>query len=215
MPGVANHFCPTCTNPIANGDLLSNVFNHTDFGNVGIGSQKMRVFQMENTGKDYLNIDSIVIAGSSKADFEIVYPTSKSFSIKPGKSENLIIQFGTATLAKANATLKMYSNDFKNPLFTFAITANGVVPSNVKSISDDLVKVYPNPVNNQLFIESISNSTIQSIEIIDLAGKKIYENNQSQLNKIEISTMNYPAGFYIVNVKSQNKVYSSKFIIQH
>ena len=201
------------TNPIANGDLLSNVFNHTDFGNVGIGSQKMRVFQMENTGKDYLNIDSIAISGSSKSDFEIVYPTSKSFSIKPGKSENLMIQFGTATLAKANATVKMYSNDFKNPLYTFAISANGVVPSNVNTISKDVVKVYPNPVNNQLFIES--NSNIQSVEIVDLAGKKIFVNNQDQLNKIEISTMNYPSGFYIVNVKSQNKVYSSKFIIQH
>ena len=201
------------TNPIASGDLLSNVFNHTDFGDVGIGSQKTRVFQMENIGKEYLNIDSIAISGSSKSDFEIVYPTSQSFSIKPGKSENLMIQFGTANLAKANATVKMYSNDFKNPLYTFAISANGVVPSNVSAISKDLVKVYPNPVNNQLFIES--NANIQSIEIIDLAGKKIFENNQDQLNKIEISTMNYPSGFYIVNVKSQNKVYSSKFIVQH
>jgi len=201
------------TNPIASGDLLSNVFNHTDFGDVGIGSQKTRVFQMENAGKDYLNIDSIVISGASKADFEIVYPTSKSFSIKPGKSENLMIQFGTANLAKANATVKMYSNDFKNPLYTFGISANGVVPSSVNAISKDVVKVYPNPVNNQLFIES--NANIQSIEIIDLAGKKIFQNNQDQLNKIEISTMNYPSGFYIVNVKSQNKVYSSKFIIQH
>lgn len=201
------------TNPVVNGDVKSNIFNHTDFGDVGLGNQKSRVFQLENLGKDYLKIDSIVITGTRKSDFEIMNNNFNSFTVKPSKSENLMIQFGTSVISKVDATVKVYSNDFNNPVFTFAISGNGVVPSGINTIAEEMVKMYPNPVNNQMFVETMNE--IQAVEIIDLTGKKIYENNNIHASQFEISTSNYPAGLYMLNIKSQNKITSNKFMIQH
>ena len=167
---------------------------------------------MENIGKDYLNIDSIAISGSSKSDFEIVYPTSQSFSIKPGKSENLMIQFGTANLAKANATVKMYSNDFKNPLYTFAISANGVVPSSVNAISKDLVKVYPNPNAGEFTVE-LDNGLNKSIEVTDLTGRVILVSTTKE-DKATINISTFAKGVYYVKVQSNNSVEVIKVIKQ-
>ncbi len=78
------------------------------------------------------------------------------------------------------------------------------------------LKVYPNPVNNKLFIELMNQSEIKSIKIYDLQGKLMYEKKTDFNSNIEELDINLADGSYLLEVNSNNKeVYFSKFIVTH
>lgn len=69
------------------------------------------------------------------------------------------------------------------------------------------IKLYPNPANNQVTVES--NSIINTLEIFDLTGKKMYSKHINSLNTtIDVSL--FSKGMYLVKV--DNKV--SKLILK-
>lgn len=77
-------------------------------------------------------------------------------------------------------------------------------------------KLFPNPANDIIIVELLFNKEIKiSLEISDLKGKIVY-NQEIDLtpkpffNEIDISS--FSKGTYIVNVISNNKVLSQKFI---
>jgi hypothetical protein len=76
-------------------------------------------------------------------------------------------------------------------------------------ISDDDINVYPNPATDKLYIEPISN--INSAEIIDIHGRKIFN-----IENHSISTTELNSGIYILKFIIQNgDVETRKVIIQH
>ncbi len=73
--------------------------------------------------------------------------------------------------------------------------------------------IYPNPVDDQLIIES-GESGISSVEIIDITGKLLIRNKyQSSPSKVSF-TVNLPNGIYILRVKSVHGVNVSSLIVQ-
>ncbi len=75
------------------------------------------------------------------------------------------------------------------------------------------VKVYPNPTVNQLFIENSDGfSTNDTIEIYNMLGQKIQQQNNLSETILEINTENWSSGIYIVNVQSNGKVGSYKIV---
>ena len=95
---------------------------------------------------------------------------------------------------------------------------NGYYPSldlNVLSIESPttnlLVKVYPNPTKELIFItHPISNSF--KVFISDLTGKVLF---QKQVGKQEpINIERYPTGTYLINVTTENKKTNSYKIIK-
>jgi hypothetical protein len=67
--------------------------------------------------------------------------------------------------------------------------------------------IYPNPVNDILFIELPVKS---DIIINNLSGRELYRNGS--VNACEIDFSSYPAGMYIVTIKSERKVEQRKII---
>ena len=65
------------------------------------------------------------------------------------------------------------------------------------SVSNESFKLYPNPVENHLYIQS-SDTTIKNIDIYNILGKKIY--NTSSKNKLDMSS--YSAGIYFVKINN-------------
>jgi len=65
------------------------------------------------------------------------------------------------------------------------------------SVSNESFKLYPNPVENHLYIQS-SDTTIKNIDIYNIVGKKIY--NTSSKNKLDMSS--YSAGIYFVKINN-------------
>lgn len=76
--------------------------------------------------------------------------------------------------------------------------------------SDSEIKIYPNPVQNLLNIQS--SVQIRQIEITDLSGKTIYKKSKINQNQFEIQTRNFSKGVYIIQIKTDKKSQTKKFI---
>jgi len=86
--------------------------------------------------------------------------------------------------------------------FTTAATAN------VNEQVIDLFTLFPNPVNNILNINSTEN--IESVSIFNQLGQEIYTQNSNIVNAIDVS--NFKKGFYIISIKADGKIQTTKFI---
>jgi hypothetical protein len=67
----------------------------------------------------------------------------------------------------------------------------------IDSVSKDSFKLYPNPVEDYLNIDS-SNTVIKNIEVFNILGKKIYGTNSS--DSLDMSS--YSAGIYFVKINN-------------
>ena len=114
-------------------------------------------------------------------------------------------EFGklAVTIEKAGDYLFVSGLD-ASKLFVESTTSNGTNFSNGLSC-----KVYPNPFSNYLRIECFS--AVQSVEVVDLQGKIVYSEPNSQA-KIDLSYL--PSGLYILKVKSGKQVFQQKLIKQ-
>ena len=71
------------------------------------------------------------------------------------------------------------------------------------------VKVYPNPTKNILNIESNS-FEVSSVEIHDVLGKRVFQQNGLNNNQIDIS--NLTNGIYIMKINADGKTLTRKII---
>jgi len=82
--------------------------------------------------------------------------------------------------------------------------------TNDNTINEKKIKVFPNPVNNQLEIRFANFSDTYQGIIYDLTGKKVHTfNHQSSQKTIDVSFLK--SGFYLLNIKTNG--YSKNFKI--
>ena len=74
------------------------------------------------------------------------------------------------------------------------------------------IKVYPNPVINELTIEMAGNNKPVKFEIIDLTGKVVYK--ESFVQKTTVLTSTFMPGSYLVRFESGNISELKKIIIK-
>ncbi len=89
-------------------------------------------------------------------------------------------------------------------------SVDGVVTSknNIAPKNDQFYKIYPNPSNGIFQIESTKNDAT-NIEVYDIAGGLVYQNNFSnKLTTIDLSELS--AGLYIVKLRSENSISTYK-----
>ncbi len=93
-------------------------------------------------------------------------------------------------------------------------TSNNAVLSLSSGISQtekSIVKLYPNPVNDVLYVTS--RDKIQSVSISDISGKELYFKTINNLNpRIDIARFN--EGIYFINIKTNNTNTILKFVKQ-
>lgn len=83
---------------------------------------------------------------------------------------------------------------------------NVLITSKVNDKIRKYVSIYPNPVNNELFVDAKG-----YLIIFDINGQLVYSNN---INKNYISTQSFARGIYFLSVINDGKVYTTKFIKQ-
>lgn len=94
----------------------------------------------------------------------------------------------------------------QNPITVLAST-------DITDFNDAGFSVYPNPASNAITIQVSENEKIKSIEMTDLSGKTIMQENiYSQKTNIDLSTL--PKGVYFINVKSTTNTYNQNIILQ-
>jgi len=80
-----------------------------------------------------------------------------------------------------------------------------------KAINKGSLNVYPNPVNNTLFVNT--NTTVNKLTIRDLSGKAVYNQVNPNTEKgLDVSFLN--TGAYFISIETANGIENAKFIKQ-
>ncbi|MCC7331636.1 MAG: N-acetylmuramoyl-L-alanine amidase [Flavobacteriales bacterium] len=76
----------------------------------------------------------------------------------------------------------------------------------------EMLKIYPNPVSDVLFVELSSIQTIKNCTIRDANGKIISTPNVSARNKIQVDVSKLPSGIYFLEIEFENSIHKEQFI---
>lgn len=77
--------------------------------------------------------------------------------------------------------------------------------------SQNKITVYPNPVNDVLYVNSELNN-FTAYELFDIQGRLIKKETLSNLNSFEIETSSLIKGLYMLNLKSDKGVFTQKLV---
>ncbi|MEI7801785.1 MAG: T9SS type A sorting domain-containing protein [Bacteroidota bacterium] len=84
-----------------------------------------------------------------------------------------------------------------------------------ESVVSPLIIIYPNPADDFLEIKnSFSGNENATVKIFDVTGKEIFTSKISSSN-FKIQTSEFSDGIYFCQLKSNDKIFNQKFIVQH
>lgn len=89
--------------------------------------------------------------------------------------------------------------------------ANTMVGISHQNTEENLVELYPNPANKQIFIQNIAD--FQTLKLMDINGKILLETALGN-DYIELNINSLTKGIYIVQLLSDKQVINQKFIKQ-
>jgi hypothetical protein len=96
-----------------------------------------------------------------------------------------------------------------NFAFDNVYVSTNMVPLGVNTKNTLSASIYPNPATNVLNINSLE--TIKSIKIYSLLGQNVLEKiSKNIVENIDISSLT--SGTYIINIESEGKKYTTKFV---
>jgi hypothetical protein len=78
-----------------------------------------------------------------------------------------------------------------------------------EEFSANLFAIYPNPVNDLLFIENNNSNPIQKIIVYDLIGKTILVQNG---NSKQLNFSNFPRGLYLIKITTDKETIVKKIV---
>ena len=211
----------------ANG-LLSAVTNGTVFvkatANDGSGTwdsttvtlyDQTTVFITSITINGAGNVNTISTAGGTLQMEAIALPSNETSSyfwtVVDGSGSATISNSGLLT-ASSNGTVTVTatSYDVMGETATMMVTiSNQTTGINEPSLQN--LNIYPNPVQNELFIE-LENGQITEINILDLTGKAVYSMSNTNAKSINVSALKQ--GIYILKAHTESGVYTKRFIKQ-
>lgn len=80
---------------------------------------------------------------------------------------------------------------------------------------DNSIKIYPNPTNDKLYLSSNDFDNNSLVKIYDLKGQLILTKSINSIEKtFEIDVISLKSGLYFINLLTNNKSFSSKFLKQ-
>lgn len=99
---------------------------------------------------------------------------------------------------------------------TFERIDNSAISTSVATTpSDDILKVYPNPAKNVVFVElaQTTNNVSSTVKLYDITGKNINQVTTTG-KRIEVNTTGIPTGIYTLEITAGEKTYFKKLAIE-
>lgn len=98
--------------------------------------------------------------------------------------------------------------------YELEVYINNSISSNITEMTDEKIKIYPNPAYENIEIENFEGKE-SNIIIADINGKVCYNEKRSFNDKIErISIQNFPNGIYVISIIDETGTkYISKFSV--
>lgn len=103
-------------------------------------------------------------------------------------------------------TVKSLTTDGCFSGFSNALTVKTLALGSEPNVSE-LLKISPNPAEDFVQIQTPENMVLKSVNVYDQSGKQILVSKQDKIN-----IKNWSSGTYIVNVETDQKILSAKFI---
>jgi sialate O-acetylesterase len=101
---------------------------------------------------------------------------------------------------------------FRTDKWNYTITVDAAPNALKKNTANEILKVYPVPATNNLFLEMDNSEQKISYSIFDITGKLVQSaNNESFLHNHQIDISNISGGYYTIRLCSNNTIFSSKF----
>lgn len=132
-------------------------------------------------------------------------------------SGNVVIK--QAIHAGLNSQLNTFTTVMSGPIIGEPSTSKTESPgfcvndfiSNSPRIPFSGVRIYPNPANGQLFIET--ERQVKKLEILNILSERFFSETGHK-DKTVIDISGYPKGIYFVKMHEEGRVSTEKFIIQ-
>lgn len=83
-------------------------------------------------------------------------------------------------------------------------------PTSVDNDLEQITKVYPNPISNQLWVES--EEMIKKVEIYTIVGTKVFEQDYNTCQKANINAAEFPKGLLIIKIYGVSSVMEKKIL---
>ena len=117
-----------------------------DFGNVTNNGQVAKSFLLSNQGTASLSVTDISITGTQATQFSIVSPSSTSFKIPAGSSQEVIVGFSPTSIGGKTASLSITNNsDNASPMKSISLSGLGSDVSNLENIiTEDITSITEN-----------------------------------------------------------------------
>ncbi len=109
----------------------------------------------------------------------------------------------------ADATIALTVTNNEGCSDTYSRTLD-VVYSSVEELEATGIYVYPNPMDDQLIIES--KNMISSIRVFDNRGKIILSKHVNNVQREELNVSPWSAGIYLLELTTKSGIYSKKLI---
>jgi subtilisin family serine protease len=93
-------------------------------------------------------------------------------------------------------------NDFGGNLYIGDMTIRHSTSSSVQSLPQSQVNIYPNPFSSLITVASEEGDWLESIEIMDVAGRRLFFREQLQITRLEVQTDFLPSGLYLLRAKT-------------
>lgn len=212
-----NIFYTTSTNDIGGGELfirsgqtLANVdANYNLYYRI---NNYLRIVEKESSGTYHMN-DISLIRSSLGLEMNSPTPSDPQFA----SSSDYHLQTGSPAIGKGLYIPEVISdfegNSFGNVPNIGAYSSSGII--GIEEIFDGKIVIYPVPVNNNLCITYDNNFNPTIIEIYDIMGKKVINEQISEGENPYNLSLNLHSGLYILKlINNAHQSVSSKIIVE-
>ncbi len=139
-----------------------------------------------------------------------------AFTATINSEKNIIKLFPVDSLKSGLTYYVSFSSDISDYSDNPVIVSSGTFKTEGENINiQDIrknINVYPNPVNNFLYITGADNES--NLSITSIEGKEIYKSVNNKLNKLKINLTDLKSGIYFLKIQNNKKetIYFKKLI---
>lgn len=187
-------FVSTSSAPVQYGlDILQSAI---DFG-VFSGRDSFD-YVLVNRGNQTIDFSNFELSDSSILSFRAF--SGKDTSIVPGDAIEIRVVIDSAAGGQVREDLTFDTNiPGSQGSFTIPIRGNSIVVSIPEKSWANEIKVYPNPMKEQLFIENLNLANIE-VQLLDALGRAIAVHSFTQNGRLVLSTEQLKKGIYLLEL---------------
>lgn len=175
------------------------------FPDTYIGHTAEEIITISNSGNITLVVNDII------SDNDIFTVSHNEFTLEPGESQDLSIEFNPLLVQLYTGMITMTSNDATQENIEIEINGNGDLNTGILEQNNDSYYIYPQPAID--FISIVSKDEINTIVIYNFNGQEVLRTNCSSIKK-QLNISDLDSGIYMIKIETNIETFFEKLIIQ-